>query len=48
MEPGECAFIDSKLNGVGNLSKLKMSFKVTKVTDDDNNIVAVPLIDINC
>lgn len=44
-KPGECAFIDSKLNDVGNLSTLKTSFKIT---DDDNNIVAVPLIDINC
>jgi len=45
VEPGECAFIDSKITDIDNLSQLQMSFKVT---DDDNNIVAAPLININC
>lgn len=45
VERDEYALIETKLNDIGNLSKLKMSFKIT---DDDNNIVAVPLIDINC
>lgn len=45
VEPDEYAFIESKITDIDNLSTLKMSFKVT---DDDNNIVAEPLIDINC
>lgn len=45
VEPNEYTFIESKITDIDNLSTLKMSFKVT---DDDNNIVAEPLIDINC